>query len=81
MRCRGLSHSIEVLTDRERRVVRCQHQPDRPAKPLLGEVRDGVFDEWSSVLHPQGHVVPAVGRMIERSLQRDTLRIGALRQR
>ena len=70
-----------VLAHAGPRVVRRQHQPDRPGDALVGQRGHGVLDERRCVLLAEHHGEAAGPAGLEGVGQRPALRLGALGQR
>lgn len=77
---RGTS-PVEVLPDRERRVVRRQHQSDEVTETLGGQLIDRRLDLRFGVLQAERNVKTARCGSVERGLERGVLGLGAGRQR
>ena len=66
----------EVVADRERREVRCEHQPDDHFGAGLDRRARHRFDPRIGVLHPEHDVERARCALVERGLDRVALRGG-----
>ncbi len=77
----ALPGAVEVLADRIRRVVRCQHQTDDGRDTVIGDATGGFFDFGVGMLEAERHLEPAWLGGVERGLQRCCLGFGELRER
>ncbi len=77
---RRLAGPIEVLADRVRRVVRCEHQPDDRCRTRRRRVGPRRLDLRIGVLEAERHVESAGRGSIERRLQAVALGLGELRR-